>query len=92
MVGPGGGGFGCGGGDDYGPLARMDVGDRVDFKLADLLGRARYACFDGVDVRTAAAASSASSSSAHVLRTSASSTAGIRINTVGLCKLNQVDP
>ena len=27
----------------------MDVGDRVDFKLADLLGRLRYACFDGID-------------------------------------------
>ena len=31
------------------PIARMSTGDRVDFKLAALLGRASYGCFDGVD-------------------------------------------
>ena len=44
------------------PLARMSTGDRVDFKLADLLGRASYGCFDGADdASTAAAASRAAS-------------------------------
>ena len=51
MVGPGGGGGGGWLSDDGdSPLARMDAGDRVDFKLSDLLGRARYACFDAVEV------------------------------------------
>ena len=44
-------------GDDGGPLTAMDVGDRVDFKLADLLGRLRYACFDGVDTTSLSPAS-----------------------------------
>lgn len=37
------------------PLSTMDPADRVDAKLADLLGRARHACFDAVDALDASA-------------------------------------
>jgi len=45
-------------------LARMSTGDRVDFKLAALLGRASYGCFDGVDDARASPTDPSSSASA----------------------------
>ena len=56
------------------PLARMSTGDRVDFKLADLLGRASYGCFDGADDASTAAAASRAASTWDASRLTATAT------------------